>query len=133
MDVLFLLTIDTREQVTGSKDHVQSYDDPVVLQGETDRVYLHPEAHPVVHAVVHTGGAKGAIRLEAAGQVDGAPSTVSAVVWNPGPEKAADMSDFGNDEYTDMICVEPGLIGHQPLLAPGAQARLSQSIIAVEE
>ena len=54
---------------------------------------------------------------------------VSAVVWNPGPAKAAKMSDFADDEYKTMICVEPGLIGHQPLLAPGAQARLSQSLI----
>ena len=114
---------------------MQSYDDPVVLQGETDRLYLHPEEHPVVHANVHVGQDKGgsAIRIEAAGQVDGSPSTVSAVVWNPGPEKAAAMSDFDDSEYLDMICVEPGLIGHQPLLAPGAQARLTQSIIVVEE
>ena len=116
------------DKVSGSKDHVQSYDDPVILEGETDRVYLHPEQHPVVHATLHTGGA-GSLRLEAAGQVDENVSTVSAVVWNPGPEKAAQMSDFGDDEYKSMICVEPGLIGHQPLLAPGAQARLSQTII----
>lgn len=119
------------DKVSGSKDHVQSYDDPVVVQGETDRVYLHPEQHPVVHATIHTGGST-VLRLEAAGQVDDNVSTVSAVVWNPGPEKAAKMSDFANDEYKSMLCVEPGLIGHQPLLAPGATARLSQSIIVQE-
>jgi glucose-6-phosphate 1-epimerase len=27
------------------------------------------------------------------------------VVWNPGPEKAAKMSDFDDEEYKDMICV----------------------------
>eukprot|EP00977_Amphora_coffeiformis_P017668 scaffold5860_cov223-Amphora_coffeaeformis.AAC.7 len=91
------------DKVTGSKDHVQSYDDHVVLQGETDRVYLHPDEHPVVHANVHVGLERGAIRIEAAGQVAESPSTVSAVVWNPGPEKAAAMADFGNDEYEDMI------------------------------
>lgn len=122
-----------RQQVTGSKDHVQSYDEPVVIQGETDRLYLHPEEHPVVHAKIHTGTAGLHLRLEGAGQVEENVSTVSAVVWNPGPEKAAKMSDFDDEEYKDMICVEPGLIGHQPLLNPGAQARLSQSIIVVEE
>lgn len=107
---------------------MQSYDDPVVIQGETDRVYLHPEEHPVVHATIHTGGST-VLKLEGAGQVDDSPSTVSAVVWNPGPAKSASMSDFDDEEYKEMICVEPGMIGHQPLLPPGAQARLSQSII----
>jgi glucose-6-phosphate 1-epimerase len=119
------------DKVTGTSGVLQSHDEPVVLEGETDRVFLHPENHPVVHAVVQTGGSQ-SLRLEAAGQVDDAVSTVSAVVWNPGQEKAAKMSDFGNDQFTDMICVEPGLIGHQPLLAPGATARLSQSIIVLD-
>lgn len=115
------------DKVSGSKDHVQSYDEPVVIQGETDRLYLHPDQHPVVHVDVHVGG-NVAVRVEAAGQVEENVSTVSAVVWNPGKEKAAQMADFGDDEYPSMICVEPGLIGHQPLLNPGAQARLSQTL-----
>ena len=102
-----------------------------MIQGETDRIYLHPEQHPVVHVNVHTGGSA-SVRVEAAGQVDNNVSTVSAVVWNPGPEKAAKMSDFDDEGYKSMICVEPGLIGHQPLLAPGATARLSQSLIVQE-
>ena len=63
-----------QDKVSGSSDHIQSYDDPVVIDGETDRVYLHPDEHPVVHAKVHVGSA-GKVRLEAAGQVDGAVST----------------------------------------------------------
>ena len=99
------------DKVSGDSGHLQSYDDDVVIQGETDRVYIHPDDHPVVHVDLKTPTGK--IRIEAAGQVDEAVAPVSCVVWNPGPEKAAAMSDFGNDEYHKMICVEPGLIGHQ--------------------
>jgi glucose-6-phosphate 1-epimerase len=60
--------------------------------------------------------------------VNEAVAGVNVVVWNPGAEKAASMSDFGNDEYEQMMCVEPGLLGHQPLLPPGAEATLTQSL-----
>ena len=30
----------------------------------------------------------------------------STVVWNPWIEKSARMSDFGDDEYRGMVCVE---------------------------
>jgi hypothetical protein len=47
----------------------------VVINGETDTIYIHPEQHPVVHAKIHTGMDKGYLRLEAAGQVEGNVST----------------------------------------------------------
>ena len=30
----------------------------------------------------------------------------SAIVWNPWIDKAAAMGDFGDDEWTGMVCVE---------------------------
>ncbi|MBB5367839.1 MULTISPECIES: D-hexose-6-phosphate mutarotase [unclassified Janthinobacterium] len=43
-----------------------------------------------------------------------------AVVWNPGAQDAAALSDLADDEYPHFICIEPALI--QPdLLAAGAQ------------
>jgi len=107
----------------------QSYDDNVTLDGETDRVYIHPEKHNAVHVTIGVGGGK-SVKMEAYGEVDESPVPVSCVVWNPYKDKAAAMSDFGDDQYHDMICVEPGLIGHQPLLAPGKEARLTQIIFA---
>mmetsp|Transcript_3689 Transcript_3689/g.9243 ORF Transcript_3689/g.9243 Transcript_3689/m.9243 type:complete len:326 (-) Transcript_3689:179-1156(-) len=113
---------------------VQSYDDNVQLAGRNvDAVFTHPEAHPTLHAqiVVSKSQTKEPpiLRLEAAGQVNDQVSSVSAVVWNPAAEKAAAMSDFGTDEWKSMVCVEPGLLGHQPLLKPGGTARLSQSLV----
>ncbi len=33
-----------------------------------------------------------------------------SVVWNPWAEKAAAMSDFGDDEFVNMVCVEAGSV-----------------------
>ena len=124
------------DKVSGDSGHVQSYDEDVTLTektGELDCVFIHPDDHPTLHAIVNTGivqqAAAPKVRIEAAGMVDETPVAISAVVWNPGPTKAAAMSDLGDMEYKNMICVEPGMIGHVPLLAPGKQARLTQSII----
>ncbi|RKX01612.1 aldose epimerase [Corynebacterium diphtheriae] len=36
-----------------------------------------------------------------------------AVVWNPGSELAAQMTDVGEGEWTEFVCVEPALLGDQ--------------------
>ncbi|KAJ2084326.1 GPI inositol deacylase [Coemansia sp. RSA 988] len=41
------------------------------------------------------------------------------VLWNPWSEKAAEMSDFGDSEYKNMICVEPGTVSNRITLRPG--------------
>ena len=66
--------------------------------------------------------------MSAFGEINESPVPVSCVVWNPYVEKAAAMSDFGDEQYKGMICVEPGLLGHQPVLSPGKEARFTQII-----
>ncbi|XP_072022752.1 uncharacterized protein [Amphiura filiformis] len=41
------------------------------------------------------------------------------VVWNPWADKAKGMSDFGDDEYPNMICVEAGHVSSAVTLTPG--------------
>eukprot|EP00565_Helicotheca_tamesis_P002006 CAMPEP_0185728842 /NCGR_PEP_ID=MMETSP1171-20130828/4254_1 /TAXON_ID=374046 /ORGANISM="Helicotheca tamensis, Strain CCMP826" /LENGTH=309 /DNA_ID=CAMNT_0028397591 /DNA_START=66 /DNA_END=995 /DNA_ORIENTATION=- len=95
----------------------------------TDKIFQHPEAdHPVLKVSVGVGSGK-KICLEAAAMIAESPVPVNCVVWNPHAEKAAAMSDFGNEQYKDMICVEPGMIGHQPLLQPGKKAQLTQILL----
>jgi D-hexose-6-phosphate mutarotase len=44
----------------------------------------------------------------------------STVVWNPWIAKAQQMPDFGNEEYTGMVCVESGNVDRDKItLAPG--------------
>ena len=40
------------------------------------------------------------------------------VVWNPWIEKSQRMSDFGDDEYLRMVCVETGSIETRPVRSP---------------
>ena len=104
-------------------------EDAITLTGEVDRVFVHPEGHSTVSVKIGVGGGK-TVKMEAFGEVAESPVPVSCVVWNPSVEKAKAMSDFGDEEYKDMICVEPGLLGHQPVLSPGKEARFTQIIFA---
>ena len=46
----------------------------------------------------------------------------TTVVWNPWIEKAAAMADFGDDEWTQMLCIETANVGaHAITLGPGGQ------------
>lgn len=66
------------------------------------------------------------LKLTASGQCNDKSVPVSCVVWNPNKEKATGMSDFGDDQYHDMICVEPGILDNT-LLEEGQTASLTQT------
>ena len=51
-----------------------------------------------------------------------------SVVWNPWEEKAKQMSDFGDDEYTKMVCVEAGYVSKPMVLQPEQTFFGSQTI-----
>lgn len=107
------------DKVDSSKSGAaQSYDEDVTITGEVDKVHVHPEGHNTLNTKVGVGGGK-TVRLEAFGEVADSPVPVSCVVWNPGKAKAASMSDFGDNQYHDMICVEPTLLGHKPFFPWG--------------
>lgn len=65
------------------------------LQGATDRVY---QGHG--GAVTVTDGDR-RIRISTSG-------ARSTIVWNPGPQNAPFMRDFGDEEWRTMLCVESG-------------------------
>ncbi|KAL5004646.1 hypothetical protein ScPMuIL_018102 [Solemya velum] len=50
------------------------------------------------------------------------------VLWNPWTEKAKAMSDFGDEEYKNMICVEAGNVSQPIKIDPGQQIEFTQSI-----
>ena len=88
--------------------------DAVRISSETDRVYL-----DTTEAVeVHDSRRHRKIRVEKIG-------STSTVVWNPWAAKAKQMSDFGEDEYKQMVCVEAGNVARNKInLAPGKSASL---------
>ncbi|KAG7337017.1 aldose 1-epimerase [Nitzschia inconspicua] len=73
-----------------------------VWKGETDRVYNPPVGKDMVEVTIGVGKGK-ELKLTAVGTVDGKKKPVSCVVWNPYIEKARGLSDFGDDQYQEMI------------------------------
>ncbi|MCK2147756.1 MULTISPECIES: D-hexose-6-phosphate mutarotase [Marinobacter] len=65
---------------------------PVYFEGETDRIY---ESGAPMTIVTPAGKRK----LSSVG-------SDSTVVWNPGPAKAATLSDFRDEAWKNMLCVE---------------------------
>jgi D-hexose-6-phosphate mutarotase len=82
---------------------------PVMIEAETDRVYLNTQAACTLHDP--TLGRK--ITIDKSG-------SDATVVWNPWIAKAKAMADFGDDEWTQMLCVETVNAGdHRVTVAPG--------------
>lgn len=51
--------------------------------------------------------------------------SASTIVWNPWIKKAQQMPDFGNEEYTRMVCVESGNVASNEVrLEPGQTSTL---------
>lgn len=83
---------------------------PVTFGGEVDRVYLDTTDTCIIHAPARHR------RIEVAKQ-----GSRTTVVWNPWIAKAQRMPDFGDDEYTEMLCVETTNAADDLVeLAPGA-------------
>jgi D-hexose-6-phosphate mutarotase len=69
--------------------------DPVIIDGEIDSVFLSTAAVCTLHDPV--------LRRKIIIEKSGSRSTV---IWNPYSAKARAMSDFGDDEWHRMLCVE---------------------------
>lgn len=105
------------DTVPGASPRLRVQEGPVRFTGETDRLYDHSGE------VVVDDPAWGR-RLRVAKQ-----GSATTVVWNPWVAKAAAMADFGDEEWTSMLCIEAAnLRDDAVLLAPGERHRLSQSI-----
>ena len=105
--------VDYLDQLAASAQRTET-DDAIRFPGEVDRAYLN-----TTHAVdIHDPALSRTIRVEKSG-------SHSTVVWNPWVAKAKAMSDFGDDEYLRMVCVESGNVAENRLtLAPGKSAAL---------
>jgi glucose-6-phosphate 1-epimerase len=91
------------------------------ITGETDRVYL--DTSDTV--TVDDPGMNRRILVSKEG-------SSSTVVWNPWVEKAVKMPDFGDDEWTRMLCVETANVADNAVtLAPGA-THVMRAMVRVE-
>jgi glucose-6-phosphate 1-epimerase len=85
----------------------------VNFAGETDRLHLHATGE---YCLLDAAGGQ-AIRLSA-------PACRSAIVWNPGPEKAARLGDMAPDAWRGMACVECGNVDSDAVTLPPGAAKL---------
>ena len=105
------------DKLTGPS-HVPATGEPIQFTAETDRVY--GDTDDVV--VLHDPGLNRRINVAK----DGGASTI---VWNPWIDKAAAMSDFGNDEWTGMCCIESAAVGDDAwTMSPGETRTLTAEI-----
>ena len=82
---------------------------PVTFAAETDRVYVDTPDTVVAHDPV--------LNRRIAVLKD---NSLATVVWNPWTEKARRMTDFGDDEWPGMLCIETAnAADHAVTLAPG--------------
>jgi glucose-6-phosphate 1-epimerase len=94
---------------------------PITITGETDRIYLNTGDD----CVIEDPGWQRRIHISKAG-------SRSTVVWNPWVEKSRRLADFGDEEYTGMICVETANTAADVVMVmPAGEHRLS-AVISVE-
>jgi len=85
----------------------QTQDGVVRVSGAEDRVYSSPGPTRLLDP-----------RLERELYLS-STGAANTVVWNPGPEGAAEMGDFGDDEWTQVVCVETACVASSAVaLAP---------------
>ncbi|KAG7379971.1 hypothetical protein PHYPSEUDO_007880 [Phytophthora pseudosyringae] len=98
---------------------------------ETDSVYANAPS-PVVVRMKRADGKEQVVTIEKEAFIkSGATHTAQqsdVVVWNPWADKAKCMSDFADDEYPTMLCVEPGRVSEQQKLPAGQTFTLQQAI-----
>ncbi len=99
----FLDSLDGRKEKSEEGDAVR-------FEEEVDRIYAAVPSDGSVKIVVEDGddnddascSSSHSISLETVNLPD-------AVVWNPWIAKAKGMADFGDEEYKQMLCVEPAV------------------------
>ncbi len=89
----------------------------VTFTGETDRIYKHKDSLVLNDPVLGRS-----LEVSKIG-------SANTVVWNPWADKAAAMADFGDDEWTSMVCIETANVLDDAIrLLPGQTHTLRQRI-----
>ncbi len=95
-------------------------DGPIIIRGEVDRVY----GGTASDCVISDPGLGRQILI-------GKRGSRSTVVWNPWIDKSKRMPDFGDDEYTRMVCIETANARDDAVtVEPGQKHTLMQTLRA---
>ncbi|KAK4483509.1 hypothetical protein RD792_010706 [Penstemon davidsonii] len=94
--------------------------DAITFESEVDRVYV--RSPQCVAVLDHEKKRTYVMRKQ------GLPDTV---VWNPWEKKSKTMTDFGDEEYKQMVCVDGAAIEKNISLKPGEEWTGSIELVAV--
>ena len=94
---------------------------PITIVGETDRIYLSTRTA----CVLEDPGLSRRIVVEKAG-------SDATVVWNPWIAKAKAMSDFGDDEWPAMLCIETANVGESAITLPAGATHTMRATLGVQ-
>ncbi|QCE02185.1 putative glucose-6-phosphate 1-epimerase [Vigna unguiculata] len=94
--------------------------DAITFESEVDKVYL---STPTKIAIIDHERKRTFVLRK-----DGLPD---AVVWNPWDKKAKFISDLGDDEYKNMLCVQAACVENPITLKPGEEWKGRQEISPV--
>jgi D-hexose-6-phosphate mutarotase len=93
--------------------------DALRITSETDRIY-----YDTTGAVdILDPGLKRRVRVEKSG-------SASTVVWNPWIARSQQMSDFGNEEYRQTLCVESGNVAKNKLTLPPGRSSVLKVVLS---
>ena len=94
---------------------------PIHITGETDRIYL----DTIGDCVIDDPKLNRKIIVEKIG-------SDTTVLWNPWIAKAKAMSDFGDDEWPEMVCIETCNVGPAAVTLGPGQSHTMTATIRVE-
>ncbi|MBC3808291.1 D-hexose-6-phosphate mutarotase [Undibacterium seohonense] len=100
-----LAGLEYRDTVSG-QEHCHQTEEPLTISSEIDRIYADVIADIAIEQPQQV------VQIRQSGFND-------AVVWNPGADKGAQLSDLEADGYRRMLCVEAASIMQPIRLAPG--------------
>ncbi|RLN72287.1 hypothetical protein BBJ28_00010290 [Nothophytophthora sp. Chile5] len=103
----------------------------ISFAAQTDSVYTNAPSTLVVN-IKGVNAADRIVTIKKAAFIETGTSQLDlnsdAVVWNPWSERAKTMADFGDDEYINMVCVEPGRVSEKQTLPAGQVYTLQEAI-----
>lgn len=119
------------DQIT--KEHLVQDEERIIIDREVDRIYTPPASVNNVNVTISTGSDRSKVSMNAFAKMDGKDIPVSCVVWNPFVDKAKAMADFGDDEYHEMICIEPGILSGKDVMEVGQRVEFTQIISVLDQ
>jgi glucose-6-phosphate 1-epimerase len=93
---------------------------PMRIEAETDRIYLNTAETVTVSDPT--------LRRKISVAKSGSSSTV---VWNPWMDKATAMTDFDDDEWAEMLCIETANVADDAIHLPPGQIHTMKATISV--